>query len=54
MKTRVVVYKQGRIYQCHPAKTTWLCGCCGQGELGPEPMVGDYCPQCAAKVEEVL
>lgn len=31
----------------------WICGHCRRGDLGAVPRVGDYCPFCKARVEEV-
>lgn len=32
----------------------WICGHCKEGDLGFNPHTGDHCPQCAARIEEVL
>lgn len=34
--------------------TVFICGKCQKGELGLVPQTGDYCPECSARVEEVI
>lgn len=34
--------------------THWVCGHCRTGDLGFNPHVGDYCPSCQARIEEII
>jgi hypothetical protein len=52
--TRVVVSRGERVYECKTTREGWICEACGFGKLGFKPRTGDYCPQCGAKVEEVI
>jgi len=51
---RVVVYRNQMIFECTMTRESWLCGACGLGDLTPDPRVAGRCPQCGARVEEVL
>ncbi len=33
---------------------SWTCGHCHKGDLGESPRVGEFCPKCSARVEEVI
>lgn len=32
----------------------WICGQCKEGDLGFNPHVGDFCPVCMARIEEII
>lgn len=55
----VRTYRNEMLYNAHPVNqehlgTHWVCGHCEKGELGFHPHVGDNCPMCAARVEEII
>lgn len=57
--TGVRTYRAQRIYEAlssgdQESTIYWICGHCRHGDLGYQPQVGDICPGCCAKVEEVL
>lgn len=56
---RVKTYHREMLYSAvpvphHSLGVIWICGRCKTGELGLTPHVGDGCPQCGARVEEVM
>jgi rubrerythrin len=55
--TRVVVSTGphgDRVFECLSTSEGFICRACGFGKLGYKPDVGQLCPQCGAKVEEVI
>lgn len=50
----VRTYRQQLICEAvSPNRAGWICGHCRHGDLGEHPRVGEYCPKCSARVEEV-
>lgn len=57
--TRVVVSKgdarrDQHVFECFVTPHGFICRACGFGLLGHKPTVGACCPECAARVEEVI
>jgi len=50
----VTVSRGELVYSCGMGRHGWLCGCCGRGDLGPNPMVGSCCKECGARIEEAI
>lgn len=43
-----------RVFECLSSNEGFICRACGFGRLGFKPDVGAACPQCGARVEEVI
>lgn len=43
-----------KVYECLSTQEGFICRACGFGRLGFKPDVGAACPECGARVEEVI